>query len=401
MLRRYSWIVICFLFGIFNSDADRTKQEVALIVGDSQSLHSQALLKGLERKRFRYKLYSLKKLKSLPYDEIFNKYIDSATIRLIDQDDPHSFMSIEESHFWADFLSNRGSLTLFADTLSKDEHVYKADLPDYVGFKSKHLDTQVQRIIGSQKDIISKGQTLNIDRSKKRDQIVPRTGSGIDVVYQSQDGTITGIKQQTCNFRMSYFTFLPGEIEDLKIRHNFIERAIDWNLGYALGTGMQAPDFNILLSDGTPTGIYNVYNKLKSVVILEFMATWCSSCAKQLPRMLALKKEFRDADVSFIFISYKETLDIVKSYLKSHPEITWPIAITPDGMGALRYGVKGLPGIFILDSNREVKFINKGQISFDKLKSRVNNILRLDKFNNIYNQSDFNKFLRKTETSVN
>ena len=115
------------------------------------------------------------------------------------------------------------------------------------------------------------------------------------------------------------------------------------------------------------------------------MATWCSSCAKQLPRMLALKKEFRDADLSFIFISYKETLDIVKNYLKSHPEITWPIAITPDGMGALRYGVKGLPGIFILDSNRKVKFINKGQISFDKLKSKVNNILRLDKFNNIYN----------------
>ena len=93
---------------------------------------------------------------------------------------------------------------------------------------------------------------------------------------------------------MSYFTFLPGEIVDLKIRHNFIERAIDWNLGYALAKGMQAPDFNIILSNGTPTGIYNVYNKLKSVVILEFMATWCSGCAKQLPRMLALKKEFRD-----------------------------------------------------------------------------------------------------------
>ena len=401
MLRRYSWFVICLLFGIFTSNAERTKQEVALIVGDSQSLHSQALLKGLESKRFRYKLYSLKKLKSLPYDEIFNKYIDSATIRLIDQNDPHSFMSIEESHFWADFLSNRGSLTLFADTLSENEHVYKADLPDYVGFKSKHLDTQVDKIIGSQKDLISEGQILNIDSSKKRDQIIPRTGSGIDVVYQSQDGTITGIKQQTCNFRMSYFTFLPGEIVDLKIRHNFIERAIDWNLGYALAKGMQAPDFNIILSNGTPTGIYNVYNKLKSVVILEFMATWCSSCAKQLHRMLALKKEFRDADVSFIFISYKENLDIVQNYLKSHPEITWPIAITPDGMGALRYGVKGLPGIFVLDSNRKVKFINKGQISFNKLKGEITDILKLEKFNSIYKQVNTNKFHIKTETSVN
>ena len=69
-------------------------------------------------------------------------------------------MSIEESHFWADFLSNRGSLTLFADTLSENEYVYKADLPDYVGFKSKHLDTQVDKIIGSQKDLFLKVRYL-------------------------------------------------------------------------------------------------------------------------------------------------------------------------------------------------------------------------------------------------
>ena len=78
---------------------------------------------------------------------------------------------------------------------------------------------------------------------------------------------------------------------------------------------MQAPDFNILLSDGTPTGIYNVYNKLKSVVILEFMATWCSSCAKQLPKMLALKKEFRDADVFLYLLATKRILILFKIIL--------------------------------------------------------------------------------------
>ena len=105
--------------------------------------------------------------------------------------------------------------------------------------------------------------------------------------------------------------------------------------------------------------------------------------------------------MSFIFISYKENLDIVQNYLKSHPEITWPIAITPDGMGAPRYGVKGLPGIFVLDSNRKVKFINKGQISFNKLKGKITDILKLEKFNSIYKQVNTNKFHIKTETSVN
>ena len=74
-------------------------------------------------------------------------------------------------------LDNRGSLTLFADTLSKDEQVYETDLPDYVGFKSNRLDAQVENLLGSDKDLISKGQALHVDGTKKRDQIIPRTGS--------------------------------------------------------------------------------------------------------------------------------------------------------------------------------------------------------------------------------
>ena len=66
-------------------------------------------------------------------------------------------------------------------------------------------------------------------------------------------------------------TFLPGEIKDTKNRHKFIERVIDWNLGYSLALNA-SPGFNILLPDGTPTGIYNEYNKLNSIVIVEFMA---------------------------------------------------------------------------------------------------------------------------------
>ena len=379
-------MIICFLIGIINSDADRAKQKIAVIVGNSQSLNSQALLKGLKSKRFKYKLYSLRELKSLPFQEIFDQFIDSSVVRLIDQKDPQSYMTIEESHFWAEFLSNRGSLTLFADTLSKDEQVYETDLPDYVGFKSNRLDAQVENLLGSDKDLISKGQMLHVDGTKKRDQIIPRTGSGIDIVYKSQEGIVFGIKQQTCNFRMSYFTFLPGEIKDTKNRHKFIERVIDWNLGYSLGVGMQAPDFNILLPDGTPTGVYNEYNKLNSIVIVEFMATWCSSCKKQLPTMVSLRKEFQEADVSFIFVSYKESIDIVQNYLKSHPEITWPVAITPDGQGALRYGIKALPGIFILDSNRKVRFINKRLTDLQTLKKNIS-ILLQDRYFKLLHES--------------
>ena len=181
---------------------------------------------------------------------------------------------------------------------------------------------------------------------------------------------------------------MPGEIRETKIRDNFVERAVDWNLGYALGIGMQAPDFNIILPDGISTGMYNEYNKLNSIVIVEFMATWCSSCAKQLPTMVSLKKEFQEADVSFMFVSYKENIDTVQNYLKSHPEITWPVAITPDGQGALRYGTKALPGIFILDSNRKVRFISKRLTNLQTLKKNISMLLQDNYFKLLHESED-------------
>tara|TARA_Y100000589_G_scaffold113653_1_gene107988 strand:- start:4522 stop:5694 length:1173 start_codon:yes stop_codon:yes gene_type:complete len=380
-------LLICSNAVVISSHADRSKQKIAVIVGNSQSLHSQALLSSLTKKRFKYKLYSLKDLGSLPYREIFDTFLDSSVVRLIDQIDKSSLMSIEEAHFWVEFLSNRGSLTLFADKLSNEKQVYESELTDYVGFKVNKLGIKAKTLIGTQKDLISKGETIQIDETKKRDEIIPRTGSGIDIVYSSRDGNVTGIKQQTCNFRMSYFSFLPGEIKETKIRNNFVERAVDWNLGYALAVGMSAPEFNILLPDGTQTGIYNQYNKLNSVILLEFMATWCSNCEKQLPKMVKLKNNFEESDVSFIFVSYKEKLETIQKYLESHHEITWPVAITPDGLGALRYGVKGLPGIYILDSNRRVRFIHKGGIGSGKLKAEILKLLKQENFTKAYNFS--------------
>lgn len=371
--------------GLLHAQPDRSKEKIAVIVGDPTSAHSVALLQSLENKKFRFKLYSLKQLSTIPYQEIFDQFLHSAVVRLIDQKDSSSLMTLEESDFWTEFLSNRGSLTLFADTLSNQAAVFTSEFTGYVGFKVRKLNAQIGRVNGEQKDLIAKGTSFDIDKNKARDQIVPQTGSTIEVVYTSPEGVIAGLKQQTCNFRMSYFTFLPGEIKSLKVRNEFVERAVDWNLGYSIALGMNAPDFNIRLADGTPTGMYNEYNKLNSVVVLEFMATWCSYCEKQLPRMVTLRQEFRDANVSFIFVDYKEKLSTVQAYLREHPEIDWPVVITPDGLGALHYGVKSLPGIFILDEERRIRFMHQGNVSISDLKKVISETLRSSSFNRIYN----------------
>ena len=377
-------LALLFIVGSTIAQEQRSKQTIAVIVGDTQSFHAETLTKILKSKGFKYRLYSLKQLSTIPYHEIFDEFLSSAVVRLVDHTDSSSFMSLEETEFWVEFLSNRGSLTLFADRLSDQQQVFDSDLNDYVGFKVRKATSQIESIIGAKQDLIAKGTNFKLTQSNRRDQIIPHAESGIDVVHHSEDGAIVGIKHQTCNYKFSYFSFLPAEIKSADVRDKFVERTVDWNLGYSISLGMNAPDFNIRLSDGTPTGIYNEYNKLKSVVVLEFMATWCSSCKKQLPRMVQLHDEFKNSEVSFIFVDYKEKLSVVKNYLKSHPEIVWPVTITPDGLGALRYGVKSLPGIFILDHERKIRFIHQGNLSISTLRTKIVEILQTSTFKKVF-----------------
>ncbi|OQW96198.1 MAG: hypothetical protein BWK77_05900, partial [Verrucomicrobia bacterium A1] len=43
--------------------------------------------------------------------------------------------------------------------------------------------------------------------------------------------------------------------------------------------------------------------KPRSVVVLNFMATWCGPCKKELPELLAVCREYRDQGVSLFVVS--------------------------------------------------------------------------------------------------
>ena len=54
------------------------------------------------------------------------------------------------------------------------------------------------------------------------------------------------------------------------------------------------------------------------VVVIEFWATWCPPCIKNIPHINGLVNEFRNDPVTFISITY-ETGEMVKKFLVGHP----------------------------------------------------------------------------------
>jgi uncharacterized protein (TIGR03435 family) len=79
----------------------------------------------------------------------------------------------------------------------------------------------------------------------------------------------------------------------------------------------------------SPKGFDGKWESLRGrVVVLEFWATWCSSCVAAIPHLNQLASEFRNEGVVFLAITDDDT-DRLKSFLPRHP-VDAIIGIDPD-----------------------------------------------------------------------
>ncbi|MCO4781481.1 MAG: TlpA family protein disulfide reductase [Candidatus Cloacimonetes bacterium] len=358
--------------------------KIGFITGSQSSEDFKIIQKYLSKQKIKTKVFDLSKIKTLPYNEVFS-YKKHAVIRLIEKDVRASYMTLEESDFWLDYLSSGGSLILIANHLGNQE-IYKSPLLEYVGFSSKKPGSTSLNLHGKAKDLVADGMQIPLAQQHLDDIILPHKKSGVEGIFFSDNNQVVAMKQQSCAFRMTYFTFLPSWIKDQKQQQKLLENTIDWNLGFSLGLGTKAPDFPVVNLDGQNSGLYNQFSKIPDdhIIVMEFFATWCSSCEEQLPRMIALYNKYKNKKVSFFFINYRETPQIVKNYLSKHPEISWPVSITPNGLGAKRYGVKALPATFILDTNRRVQYIHKVVTPQKILDQEISTLLKVESFNQLH-----------------
>lgn len=83
------------------------------------------------------------------------------------------------------------------------------------------------------------------------------------------------------------------------------------------------------------------------VVVLNFWATWCTSCCVAIPEFIKMQKEMEG--VQFIGVSLdEEGFDVVRPYAESM-DITYPLVIGDDSLAADYGGVMGLPTSYVID----------------------------------------------------
>ena len=128
--------------------------------------------------------------------------------------------------------------------------------------------------------------------------------------------------------------------------------------GYVVSVGQQAPDFEFQLLMGDT--INNQILKGK-VVVLQFTASWCGVCRKEMPALESeVWQRFKDEDFLLIGLDLKEDELTTKQFAESMG-VTYPMACDLDGkLFELFAGPKqGVTRNIVLDKNGEIIFLTR------------------------------------------
>ncbi len=114
----------------------------------------------------------------------------------------------------------------------------------------------------------------------------------------------------------------------------------------------EAEGFNLDAVDGTNVSLDDFQGKF---VLLNFWATWCAPCRREMPALNNLHNELNNSGLEVVGVHVGPSLNGVKNFLEQVP-VEFTILVDQD-MGLTNWGVLGLPTTFLIDS--EGRLIHK------------------------------------------
>jgi len=110
--------------------------------------------------------------------------------------------------------------------------------------------------------------------------------------------------------------------------------------------GDTASDFRFQDAAGTTFSLSDLRG---NVVMLDFWATWCPYCSKQLPFLQQTHDEWQGTEgFLLITIDKGEEADIVATFMADEG-LSFPVVVDREQKLSAEYGVSGIPTVFFID----------------------------------------------------
>jgi len=127
------------------------------------------------------------------------------------------------------------------------------------------------------------------------------------------------------------------------------------------------PAFTLPDLDGTPRSISEWDGKM---LVINFWASWCEPCLREMPAFTRLQQHYRDQGVQFIGVALDDVRDVNTFLDGLEPRINYPILLgngdtfeTPMAYGN-QYGI--LPHTVIVDKFGKIAYSHFGSLTYEQ-----------------------------------
>lgn len=155
-----------------------------------------------------------------------------------------------------------------------------------------------------------------------------------------------------------------------------VNAQIEKDTGYIVKIGDRAPDITLKLTSGETLQLSELKGK---VVVLQFTASWCSVCRKEMPH---LENEVwlpnKDKDFLLVGVDYDEPLEKVIAF-KKQMKVTYPMALDPGAEIFAQFANKrsGVTRNVVIDKEGNIVFLTRlfDLEEFNAMKKEINQLL--------------------------
>jgi len=119
------------------------------------------------------------------------------------------------------------------------------------------------------------------------------------------------------------------------------------------------PDLEFRDADGTTVTLSSLDGK---VVVVEFWASWCKFCQREVTQMKALHDLLESDEFQMVGVSLSESAEDTQKFIEEHG-VSWPQMHAEGGWASEAgeaFGVKGVPARYLIDRSGQVTNLPRG-----------------------------------------
>jgi len=131
-------------------------------------------------------------------------------------------------------------------------------------------------------------------------------------------------------------------------------------LGLTPAIAKRAIDFTLKDLDGNSVRLSDYYNK--NVVLIDFWATWCVPCIKEMPHFQRFYDKYKEKglEVFCITIDGPESASLVKTFIKRY-KYTFPVLLDTESKVVALYNPRVIvPYTLIIDRDGNIQYVHQG-----------------------------------------